>query len=96
MYSVLESRLSSHEYLVGNKYTIADIANFCVVRVAWILELNLDEFPAVKRWVDRIEAREAVKIGVMVPASAMSTDKLVEMFGAMKVKIDSMQNSDKH
>ena len=96
MFSVLESRLSSHDYLVGNKYTIADIANFSVVRVAWILELNLDEFPAIKRWVDRIEAREAVKTGVMVPASAMSTDRLVEMFGKMKAKIDSMQNSDKH
>jgi glutathione S-transferase len=29
LYSVLESRLSSHEWLAGNKYTVADIASFC-------------------------------------------------------------------
>lgn len=32
LYSVLESQLSKTDYLVGNKYTIADIANFSWVR----------------------------------------------------------------
>ncbi|KAG7098162.1 hypothetical protein E1B28_000131 [Marasmius oreades] len=68
LYAVLESRLSKHEYLVGQKYTIADIKAFAWVRRAPILKIDLKEFPALKAWVDRIESRPAVQRGLTIPA----------------------------
>ena len=57
LYSVLETRLSSHPWFSGEKYTIADIASFCWVGNAELIELSLDEFPAVKKWAERIKSR---------------------------------------
>lgn len=55
LYSVLNDRLSTNPYLAGDKYTIADIANFGWVRYAPIaLEIDLAKYPAVKRWHDAI------------------------------------------
>jgi glutathione S-transferase len=92
LYSVLESVLKDHDYLVKDKYTIADIASVGWVRAAWMIEVSLDEFPGVKRWVERIEQREAVKKGLKVGASK-SEDEMKEMFkgvsprGAGKIRL---------
>lgn len=95
LYSVLESRLKDHDWLVDNKYSLADIANFCWVRAAYMIEIDVNEFPGVKRWVDRIGAREAVRKGVKVGVSK-SPEEMAEMFKGMRAKIDAMNNSDKH
>ncbi|KAK9900809.1 glutathione transferase [Cystobasidium minutum MCA 4210] len=95
LYSVLESRLKDHDWLVDNKYSLADIANFCWVRAAYMIEIDLNQFPGVKKWVDRIEAREAVQKGVKVGAMK-SPEEMKEMFAGMRAKIAAMNNSDKH
>ncbi|KAJ5598892.1 hypothetical protein N7510_011842 [Penicillium lagena] len=65
--TVLESQLAGSPFLVGTKYTIADIINFTWVRrVPTILGADLAQWPAVKRWVDTIEQREAVKKGLSI------------------------------
>ncbi|KAG7086938.1 hypothetical protein E1B28_002855 [Marasmius oreades] len=69
LYSVLESRLSKHKYLVGEKYTIADIKTHGWIRRASVLGIDVSEWPGLKDWLDRIESRPAVKKGVTVPAA---------------------------
>ncbi|KIP12298.1 hypothetical protein PHLGIDRAFT_51501, partial [Phlebiopsis gigantea 11061_1 CR5-6] len=62
LYAVLETQLEGREYLLGT-YGIADIKAFGWVRAAPRLQISLDEFPRVKAWVERIEARPAVQAG---------------------------------
>ncbi|EJD05221.1 glutathione S-transferase [Fomitiporia mediterranea MF3/22] len=66
LYGVLESHLSKHEYLVDT-YSIADIKTFGWVRIAERTGVSLSEFPNLKKYVERIEARPAVKAGLAVP-----------------------------
>src|SRR5690349_11301085 len=59
LYGVLEGRLKSVAYLAGD-YSIADIATFpWVARHEWH-QVELKDFPGVKRWYDAIGARPAV------------------------------------
>ena len=61
---VMERRLEGREYLVGDGYTIADIACWPWVLIAKPLGQGLDEFPNVSRWRRAIKARPAVQAGV--------------------------------
>ncbi len=68
LYSVLEARLKQNgDWLVGDRMTIADIANFGWVNVAFWCGVEISEFPLLSAWVDRINEREAVKRGLDVP-----------------------------
>jgi GST-like protein len=67
LYGVLQKRLSEAEYLAGAEYTIADIATFpWVARFEWH-KVDLNDFPAVKAWYDKLYTRAAVKKGMAVP-----------------------------
>ena len=97
LFSVLESRLSHADWLAGDKYTLADIANFSWVRSAKpILDIDLSEWPGVEKWVNCIEGRDAVKRAKEIPASSMSDEDMMELFKKMRAKIDAMENTDKH
>jgi glutathione S-transferase len=67
---VLEKHLAqdNKEYLVGNKCTIADIANWGWVTSADWSGVDLGEFPNLKAWDDRMLARPAVEKGRHVPS----------------------------
>lgn len=93
---VLESQLSKTDYLVANKYSIADIASFCWASYAKFLEIDVAQFPGVSGWIERIEKREAVIKGKKVPGGGKSQEELGEMFANMAKKVQSMTNSDKH
>jgi len=67
LFSVLETRLSTNEYLDGI-YGLADIKTFPWVRAAPRVGISLDEFPKLKAWVERIEQRPAVQTGLNIPA----------------------------
>jgi len=65
---VLEICLKDHEYLVGGKLSIADINAYPWVAGHKFVGLDsLDEYPGLKRWFDRIGARDGVKAGYAVP-----------------------------
>ena len=55
--AVLDQHLAKHEYLVGNKFSVADLNVACVVGIANAVELDLSYVPHVKAWLDRIKAR---------------------------------------
>ncbi|HSW16486.1 MAG TPA: glutathione S-transferase N-terminal domain-containing protein [Ramlibacter sp.] len=60
LYAVLNDRLAGRDY-IGDEFSIADIAAFPWVRVAKGQGVNLDDFPAVKRWCDRIAERPSAR-----------------------------------
>ncbi|KAJ9486796.1 hypothetical protein VN97_g6540 [Penicillium thymicola] len=95
LYSVLDSRLKEGAYLAGSRYTIADIANFTWVRTGPAsLEIDLSEFPALKKWVEIIDQRDAVQTGSNVPQLDKSPGQMAENFKKSRAKIDAMDNSD--
>lgn len=58
----LETRLSQMEWVAGDRYTVADIANYGWARSTLTLrKADLAPFPAFKGWVERIEGRKAVQ-----------------------------------
>ncbi|TDO02531.1 glutathione binding-like protein [Halomonas ventosae] len=61
---VLERRLEGRAYLLGDDYSIADMASWPWVLIARPLGQDLDDFPRVKRWRQAIKERPAVQAGV--------------------------------
>jgi len=55
----LQSHLAAHPYLVGDRFTAADINTAECVRYAQGHPTLLAEFPAVKDWMERCQARPA-------------------------------------
>jgi GST-like protein len=67
LYGVLDGRLEGREYLAGD-VSIADFATLpWVFRHDW-QEVDLNEFPNVKRWYDVLMARPALARGMELPA----------------------------
>lgn len=97
LYEVLESRLKESPYLAGSKYTIADIANYSWVRSAPVaLEIDLAEWPTLKKWKEEIEKRDAVQKGVDVPKRDITPEQMADNFKNARARIDGMANSDQH
>ena len=66
LYGVLDSRLREREYL-ADSYSIADIATWpWISRFEW-QQMNLDDFPDLRRWYLAIADRGAVQRGYDVP-----------------------------
>lgn len=71
---VLDGHLADREWILGNEYSIADIATF-----PWIRNLNgfyeagdlvgFNDFANVKRVLERFVARPAVQRGLTIPAA---------------------------
>jgi glutathione S-transferase len=53
---MLEARLASREFLVGDSCTIADVANFAYTHVAEDAGFRLRDFPSVTAWLGRVRA----------------------------------------
>lgn len=66
IYGVMDKRLAEQKYLAGD-YSIADMACFpWIARHEW-QQIDLAEFPNLKRWYDELAARPAVAKGMAVP-----------------------------
>ena len=70
---VLEKRLEGREFIMGDEYTIADIATFPWVRTlrdfyAASEALSLPDYPNVMAWLEICLARPAVQRGLKIPA----------------------------
>ncbi|MGL4235831.1 glutathione S-transferase family protein [Tabrizicola sp.] len=57
----LEAHLAAHPWLVGDRFTVADINTAECVRYVQPHPTLLTEFPAVKEWLERCQARPAFK-----------------------------------
>ena len=61
LYDIYEERLSTRPYVAGDDYTIADIAAFPWLRNVELLAIDMAKRPHVKAWIDKLNARDAVK-----------------------------------
>ncbi len=55
--AVMEQHLASRTFFVGERFTIADIALFAYTHVAGEGGFALARFPALQRWIARVEAQ---------------------------------------
>ncbi|KAJ9603793.1 hypothetical protein H2200_011979 [Cladophialophora chaetospira] len=69
LYRTLDKHLeeSKSEYLVGNKCTIADIAISSWANILGFVDLDINEFPHVSVWQERMAQRPAVQRGSNTP-----------------------------
>ena len=68
LYGVIERRLEESEWIACEDYTIADMAIFPWLRAPERQGVDIEQYPTLKRWRDRIAARPAVQRGVQVLA----------------------------
>ena len=89
LYGVLDRRLGESAYVATGAYTIADMAVMPWLRSADRQGVNMDDYPNVKRWFDKINERPAVKRGLQVLADRRRTGALTPeqrevMFGSVQ------------
>ena len=86
LHRVLDKRLAEATWLAGEEYSMADIINFPWIRNPDRRNIDLDDYPNVKRWHDAIAARPAVQRGVAVLAENQRKGQMTDaereiMFG---------------
>ena len=85
LFEVLERRLEGREWLAGERYTIADIANYAWVRTHRWSGVDVSGLPRLADWRHRIRSRPAVERGLAVPAPAEARDEAVFARDARKM-----------
>jgi len=79
LYDLYEQRLKTSEYVAGSDYTIADIAAFPWLRNVQLLGVDLGKYPTLKKYIDKIEQRDAVKKYLAIlPTIKSSRDNATE------------------
>jgi GSH-dependent disulfide-bond oxidoreductase len=66
LYGVMDRRLAESRFIACDAYTIADMAIFPWLRSYKNQNVEMDEYPHVKRWFDGINARPAVQRALLV------------------------------
>ena len=66
LFEVLDRQLENRDYLCG-EYSIADIANWCWVRIHQWGGSDISSLDNLLGWINRMEQRPACKKGVCVP-----------------------------
>jgi GST-like protein len=87
LYGVLDRQLKQSEWVACNEYTIADMATMPWLRFPERQGVDIEEFPNVKRWRDRIAERPTVKRALEVlkdarRAGEMTKEQKEVLFGA--------------
>jgi len=66
VYGVLDRGLSGRDYLAGD-YSIADVAAYPWIYRHDMQEIDLDRYPNVGNWLERVGSRPAVQKGLQIP-----------------------------
>jgi len=61
IYGVMNLGLHKKDWLAAGEYTIADMICYPWAATWKLRKIDLEEFPNVKRWMERLEARPALK-----------------------------------
>jgi glutathione S-transferase len=54
---VMERHLEGNDYFVGNRYSVADIALYAYTHVADEGGFDLEDFPTIRAWLERVSSR---------------------------------------
>ena len=82
LYQVLEDRLKAQSsggkeaWIVGNRFTIADISCFSWINWAEWAGIDTKPFPEIEKWLNAINGRPAVERGVNVPVKFEMKEKM--------------------
>ena len=76
--AVLNKRLEGREFIVGDEYTIADMACFPWIRIYAHQGQVINDFPALKSWLDRIADRPAVQRALDIAKSINTQPTVTE------------------
>jgi len=68
---VMEKHLATHDFFAADRYTIADIALYAYTHVAHLCDYDLEAFPAIRAWLDRVAAEPDHVTMEHNPAAAM-------------------------
>lgn len=60
-FAILEKALTGRDYLTGSRFTAADAYAFTILNWTGMLGVDLQPFPAVRAFMDRVAARPAVQ-----------------------------------
>ncbi len=88
---VLDINLAAREYVIGDEYTIADIAIYtwygAIMSSAYNAQefLSVHEYANVKRWMDLLEARPALQRGRLVNRTFGGEGQLAERHDASDI-----------
>lgn len=70
LWGVLNTRLSDRDYLAGpgrGRYSIADMAAWPFAESSFVSGIDMEKFPFVYQWWERISNRPAVQKGMLIP-----------------------------
>ena len=73
LFEVLEGQLKGREYLC-DEYSIADIANWCWVRIYEWSGVTIEGLTNLQAWIARLAARPACRRGIEVPEPLVLKD----------------------
>ena len=68
LYGVMDKQLATRKFIACNQYTVADVSIFPWLRSWENQGIDWADFPYLKDWFDRLNARPAVQRGVKVLA----------------------------
>ncbi|KAI0864543.1 glutathione S-transferase [Xylaria cubensis] len=79
LYGVLNTRLEGRNYVVGEKFSIADINILGWANVSKLGGIDLEgQFPNVHKWLQRCLARPGVQKGFSIPSESSFTNAAVQ------------------
>lgn len=67
LYGILDARLKTRDFVVGGKFSVADMSLLGWVNMATFSGVDMAMFPNVQKWLDRCLERPAVQKGFAVP-----------------------------
>ncbi|MGO1345351.1 glutathione binding-like protein, partial [Chromohalobacter japonicus] len=59
--SLMNERLTSNDYVMGERFSVADAYLFTVLSWAQVVNISLDAWPHLQRFVARIAERDSVQ-----------------------------------
>jgi GSH-dependent disulfide-bond oxidoreductase len=88
LYGVVDQQLEKNEWVAGDEYTIADMSIMPWLRFPERQGVNIDDYPRLKKWRDKIAGRPAVKKALEVlaerrrPTPSFTKEQAEVLFGA--------------
>lgn len=89
LFEVLDTQLQGHDYIVGDEFTIADIATYPWARAYYWANVPVDGLENLQAWFDRIDQREATQRALEIPKPFWA------FFGKGDVEAQERENAER-
>lgn len=75
LFEVMNTQLSTNQYLAGDEYSIADISTWPWVRIHEWSGISIEGLEHLQRWVDELAQRPACQVGILTPPPSDISDE---------------------